>query len=175
MRVRLAQSFKGSPNLHPVHLIESTLDSLHTNTLWCVPLLHAPQTHPALPNQAAAPAEHATALGATAATAAADGSTAAAAAAAAAAVGPLPGGPAPQSYEVSRSIMEGSGAYAPSFDSEGRVVRLAAKLFNVTPRELPPDLKASLTGWLSTAPAGVEGYIRPGCVFLCLHATVSVR
>lgn len=128
------------------------------------------QTHPALPNQAAAPAEHAATLGATAATATADGSTAAAAAA-----GPIPGGPAPQSYEVSRSIMEGSGPYAPSFDSEGRVVRLAAKLFNVTPRELPPDLKASLTGWLSTAPAAVEGYIRPGCVFLCLHVTVSVR
>lgn len=71
--------------------------------------------------------------------------------------------------------MEGSGAFAPSFDSEQRVVRLAAKLFNITPRDLPPDLKASLTGWLSSAPAGVEGYIRPGCVFLCLHVTVSVR
>jgi hypothetical protein len=69
----------------------------------------------------------------------------------------------------------GSGAFAPSFESEHRVLRLSAKLFNVTPADLPPDVRSALTGWLGGAPAGLEGYIRPGCVFLNLHITLDSR
>jgi hypothetical protein len=69
----------------------------------------------------------------------------------------------------------GSGAFAPSFESEHRVLRLSAKLFNVTPADLPPDVRAALTGWLGGAPAAVEGYMRPGCVLLNLHITLDSR
>jgi hypothetical protein len=69
----------------------------------------------------------------------------------------------------------GSGAFAPSFESEHRVLRLSAKLFNVTPADLPPDVRSALTGWLGGAPAGLEGYIRPGCVLLNLHITLDTR
>ncbi|KAK9862486.1 hypothetical protein WJX84_012180 [Apatococcus fuscideae] len=48
------------------------------------------------------------------------------------------------------------------------VSRLSLKLFNCTPADLPDDLRAQLTGWLKSAPAGAEGYMRPGCVHLTL-------
>jgi hypothetical protein len=54
-------------------------------------------------------------------------------------------------------------------------MRLSAKLFNVTPADLPPDVRSALTGWLGGAPAGLEGYIRPGCVLLNLHITLDSR
>lgn len=47
------------------------------------------------------------------------------------------------------------------------------KLFSITPADLPPDLKPLLVQWLGSAPAGLEGYIRPGCVFLTLQAVVT--
>ncbi|KAF6254109.1 hypothetical protein COO60DRAFT_1703503 [Scenedesmus sp. NREL 46B-D3] len=78
-------------------------------------------------------------------------------------------------YEIARDIMDGSGAFAPSFASEHRVLRLSAKLFNVTPGDLPPDVRGALTGWLGSAPAAVEGYMRPGCVLLNLHITLDSR
>lgn len=79
----------------------------------------------------------------------------------------------PASYQVARDIMERSGSFAPSFESDSRVERLTLKLFSMTPQDLPPDLKQQLTGWLSAAPQGLEGYIRPGCVLLSLHLTLT--
>jgi hypothetical protein len=49
------------------------------------------------------------------------------------------------------------------------------KLFNRTPADLPPSLKADLCSWLSEAPAAVEGHIRPGCVHLTMQLLVSRR
>ncbi len=40
------------------------------------------------------------------------------------------------------------------------------KLFDKHPSDLPADLRQQLTGWLQAAPAAIEGFIRPGCVFL---------
>ncbi|WIA40659.1 hypothetical protein OEZ86_004365 [Tetradesmus obliquus] len=116
------------------------------------------QTHPALPQPAGQPAEHVPQL-------AAAGAVPADAAAAANA----------PTYEIARDIMDGSGAFAPAFESEHRVLRLSAKLFNVTPAELPPDVRGALTGWLGAAPAAMEGYMRPGCVLLNLHITLDSR
>lgn len=116
------------------------------------------QTHPALPTPLGAPAEHAPVL--------------------AAVGGPTSLPAAPGSYATAHAIMEAApgGAYAPAYDaSDSRALTLAAKLFNVTPRDLPPDLRGALTGWLGSAPAGLEGYIRPGCVFVTLHLTLSAR
>jgi hypothetical protein len=118
------------------------------------------QTHPALPAPAAAPAEHTAALAAAGAASLAAGGTAGQAA---------QDTPAADSYALARDVVDGKGVYAPSFDSEHRSLRLAAKLFNITPAELPPDVRPALLGWLGSAPAAVEGYVRPGCVFLCLH------
>ena len=53
------------------------------------------------------------------------------------------------------------------------VSRLSLKLFNCTPADLPDDLRAQLTGWLKCAPAGAEGYMRPGCVHLTFDALVE--
>ena len=53
------------------------------------------------------------------------------------------------------------------------VARLSLKLFNCTPADLPEDLRAQLTSWLKCAPAGAEGYMRPGCVHLTLDALVD--
>ncbi|KAK9842848.1 hypothetical protein WJX74_003337 [Apatococcus lobatus] len=53
------------------------------------------------------------------------------------------------------------------------VSRLSLKLFSCTPADLPDDLRAQLTGWLKSAPAGAEGYMRPGCVHLTLDALVD--
>ena len=51
-------------------------------------------------------------------------------------------------------------------------VRMSIKLFNCTPAQLPSGLRDSVTGWLGSTPANVEGYIRPGCVHLTLQAVV---
>lgn len=59
-------------------------------------------------------------------------------------------------------------AYSPSFAA----VRLSIKLFNSTPAQLPANLRQQLTGWLHCAPAGIDGYIRPGCVHLTMSATI---
>ncbi|KAI8476194.1 MAG: SBP domain-containing protein, partial [Monoraphidium minutum] len=130
------------------------------------------KTHPALPDPAGFPAEHEAAL------AAADGGgDAAAAPGASGSDGEGAGGGAaasnPPSYEVARDIMEGAGPYAPGFDSDHRAVKLCLKMFNATPADLPPDLKAQVAGWLAAAPLGLESHIRPGCVMLTAQMTVS--
>lgn len=81
----------------------------------------------------------------------------------------------PPTYEVARDIMDSNGQFASGFDSEHKMLRLSVKMFNVTPAELPPDLRYQLAGWMSAAPAGLEAFIRPGCVFLTLQALVSNR
>eukprot|EP00879_Flechtneria_rotunda_P009711 GHRR01010160.1.p1 GENE.GHRR01010160.1~~GHRR01010160.1.p1 ORF type:complete len:714 (+),score=337.22 GHRR01010160.1:258-2144(+) len=118
------------------------------------------QTHQALPKPAPHPAEHAPAL------------TAAGALPGVAGAQPTPVA-APQTYEVARDIMNGTGAFPPTFDSDHRVMRLSAKMFNTTPADMPPDLRQVLTGWLASAPAAIESYIRPGCVLLSMHMTVT--
>ena len=62
----------------------------------------------------------------------------------------------------------GNQTYSPSFAA----MRLSIKLFNSTPAQLPVNLRQQLTGWLNCAPAGIDGYIRPGCVHLTMSATV---
>lgn len=54
-------------------------------------------------------------------------------------------------------------------------VRVSVKLFNCTPAQLPSNLRESVTGWLGSTPADVEGYIRPGCVHLTVQATVPAQ
>ena len=54
-------------------------------------------------------------------------------------------------------------------------VRLSVKLFSCTPAQLPASLRESVTGWLGSTPAHVEGYIRPGCVHLTVQATVPAH
>lgn len=59
-----------------------------------------------------------------------------------------------------------------AYPSSFAAMRLTVKLFNCTPAQLPANLRQQLTGWLNCAPAGVEGYIRPGCVHLTMSATL---
>ena len=54
-------------------------------------------------------------------------------------------------------------------------VRLSVKLFNCTPAQLPSNLRESVTGWLGSTPADVEGFIQPGCVHLTVQATVPAH
>ena len=58
-----------------------------------------------------------------------------------------------------------------SFRAESFAVHLCVKLFHCTPADLPKDVREQLVGWLHTAPACTELYIRSGCV----HVTVTVR
>ncbi|KAK9814218.1 hypothetical protein WJX72_002446 [[Myrmecia] bisecta] len=58
----------------------------------------------------------------------------------------------------------------PHAASHSQLPGIKPELFNCTPTELPSDLRQQLTGWLKTAPAGAEGYMRPGCVHLTLQA-----
>lgn len=41
-------------------------------------------------------------------------------------------------------------------------MRVAAKLFNCTPEQLPPELQHNLMSLLSCGSNGMNGYIRPG-------------
>jgi hypothetical protein len=130
------------------------------------------KTHPALPEPQGFPAEHEPALAAAAAGATPEGSPEAAATAAQDAAA-ASGSSSPPSYVVARDIMEGAGPFAPDFDSDHRSVKLCMKMFNATPSDLPHDLKAQVTGWLSSAPAGLESHIRPGCVMLTAQLLVD--
>lgn len=58
-----------------------------------------------------------------------------------------------------------------SYIPEETLMRFSAKLFNCTPAQLPPDLKASLVNMLSCN--AIEGYIRPGCVHLTVDALMG--
>lgn len=139
------------------------------------------KTHPALPDQQGFPAEHEAALEGAAAASAADpgaagpGGPASASPSGSGSGSGTAGGSNPPSYEVARDIMEGAGPYAPDFDSDHRALRLCVKMFNATPADLPPDLKAQVTGWLAQAPLGLESHIRPGCVMLTVQMLVSDR
>ncbi|KAG1672795.1 hypothetical protein FOA52_002783 [Chlamydomonas sp. UWO 241] len=84
-----------------------------------------------------------------------------------------PGGDDPAGYALARSISQGRGEHAPEYCSEHRVLRISMKLFNRTPADLPPDLRDQVTSWLAAAPAHMEGYIRPGCVYLTLQMLVE--
>ena len=46
-------------------------------------------------------------------------------------------------------------------------------MFKCTPEQLPPDLKANLLAMLQCGVNALEGYIRPGCVHLTLHAMLG--
>ena len=61
------------------------------------------------------------------------------------------------------------------YTASNAAVRLSVKLFNCTPAQLPSNLRDSVTGWLGSTPADVEGYIRPGCVHLTVQATVPAH
>lgn len=61
------------------------------------------------------------------------------------------------------------------YTASNAAVRLSVKLFNCTPAQLPSNLRESVTGWLGSTPADVEGYIRPGCVHLTVQATVPAH
>jgi len=79
----------------------------------------------------------------------------------------------PASYALARDISEGRGGFAAEYTSEHRGLRISMKLFNRTPADLPPDLRQQVTSWLAEVPPLLEGYIRPGCVHLTLHALVG--
>jgi hypothetical protein len=51
-----------------------------------------------------------------------------------------------------------------------KLCRLSAKLINIRPEDLPANLREHLLGMMSQEVRGLEGYIRPGCVYL----TVSI-
>ena len=61
------------------------------------------------------------------------------------------------------------------YSASTAAVRLSIKLFNCTPAQLPGSLRETVTGWLGSTPAGLEGYIRPGCVHLTIQATMPTR
>lgn len=48
------------------------------------------------------------------------------------------------------------------------------KLLNVTPEQLPTNLKYDLMSWLGQAPKSIEGAIRPGQCTVLL-STISVH
>lgn len=81
--------------------------------------------------------------------------------------------PDPESYSLARDVLNGQRGFAPVFSSEHRALRISIKLFNKTPADLPLDLKQQLLSWLDSAPAAVEGAIRPGCVFVTVQLLVS--
>ncbi|KAL0045412.1 hypothetical protein WJX82_005883 [Trebouxia sp. C0006] len=62
-----------------------------------------------------------------------------------------------------------------AYSATTSAVRLSIKLFNCTPAQLPGSLRETVTGWLGSTPAGLEGYIRPGCVHLTVQATMPTR
>ncbi len=53
---------------------------------------------------------------------------------------------------------------------QAHACRLSAKLINIRPEDLPANLREHLLGMMSQEVRGLEGYIRPGCVYL----TVSI-
>lgn len=55
-----------------------------------------------------------------------------------------------------------------TFRSELFAVHLCVKLFHCTPSDLPEDAREQLMGWLKSAPACTELYVRTGCVHLTL-------
>ena len=58
-------------------------------------------------------------------------------------------------------------------ESERTLVRLSAKMFNMTPAQLPAHLKARVLDVMQSSPDAVNGSIRPGCVHLTIDALLS--
>lgn len=76
----------------------------------------------------------------------------------------------PQALPVYQSMP--AAAQQQPYTASNAALRMSVKLFNCTPAQLPSTLRESVTGWLGSTPAEVEGYIRPGCVHLTVQAVV---
>jgi hypothetical protein len=67
---------------------------------------------------------------------------------------------------------------APPLTSGARLATVSVKLFGCTPAELPPNLRETLESWFAGGNggprvAGLDGYLRPGCVHLTAQATLE--
>ncbi|KAL3133811.1 hypothetical protein ABBQ32_008285 [Trebouxia sp. C0010 RCD-2024] len=78
----------------------------------------------------------------------------------------------PQALPVYQSMPAAAQRQQQPYAASNAALRMSVKLFNCTPAQLPSTLHESVTGWLGSTPAEVEGYIRPGCVHLTVQATV---
>lgn len=68
-----------------------------------------------------------------------------------------------------RALLQSAGGAADESNSRGggflgdeQLTRVAAKLFNCTPDQLPAELQMQLISLLSCGSNGIQGYIRPG-------------
>ncbi|XP_024370445.1 squamosa promoter-binding-like protein 1 isoform X1 [Physcomitrium patens] len=52
--------------------------------------------------------------------------------------------------------------------------RIAMKLFERNPEELPLDLRFQIDSWLAHLPSDMESYIRPGCLVLTIFVSMPV-
>lgn len=80
---------------------------------------------------------------------------------------------------IAESIMQTSGAALsenrlPSLTPDAVLSTISIKLFGCTPSELPSDLREHMTAWFSGRVAGMEGYLRPGCLHLLVEAIVGM-
>ncbi|BDA46756.1 probable squamosa promoter-binding-like protein 4 at N-terminal half [Coccomyxa sp. Obi] len=76
--------------------------------------------------------------------------------------------------EEARALLSYAGQYqAMEYTAEEHFTRMSAKMFKCTPEQLPADLKANLLAMLQCGVNALEGYIRPGCVHLTLHAMLG--
>ncbi|KAK9835951.1 hypothetical protein WJX81_000786 [Elliptochloris bilobata] len=75
--------------------------------------------------------------------------------------------------EVRALLSYNAGPPPMEYAAEENFTRMSAKLFNCTPAQLPSDLKANLVTMLQCGVNALEGYIRPGCVHLMLHALLG--
>ena len=63
----------------------------------------------------------------------------------------------------------------PSMTDQAMLSTVSIKLFGCTPAELPKDLSSQFRSWFEGRAAGIQGYLRPGCVHLTLEAFVEPR
>ncbi|XP_071734007.1 squamosa promoter-binding-like protein 14 isoform X2 [Rutidosis leptorrhynchoides] len=57
-------------------------------------------------------------------------------------------------------------------DPQDRTGRIAFKLFDADPSDLPDGLRTQVYNWLAKTPSEIEGYIRPGCVVLSIYLSL---
>ncbi|GAB4817623.1 hypothetical protein N2152v2_004669 [Parachlorella kessleri] len=77
------------------------------------------------------------------------------------------------SYALASGLVAPGGPAAlPPPDPLATLTKVSVKLFGCTPNELPSDLRQQVSGWLGGSVAGLDGYIRPGCVHLTVQAIV---
>lgn len=67
-----------------------------------------------------------------------------------------------ESFDIARRIILQRGQFGRHEGSSDCLMRLSMKLLNVTPEQLPTNLKYDLMAWLGQAPKSIEGAIRPG-------------